>query len=119
MDCEDDLKEFVTTIEELGNKLGPMLLHFGYFNKSALNSGTEFLARLRPFLQILGRNHKFAVEIRNKYGLNAEVADLLREHRVALVFSDQSSVPRPWEIQKSVDMTMSDFTYIRWLGDRK
>ena len=65
-DCDPEFKEFVSTIDLLGEKLGPLLLQFGYFNKKAFVGVNDFLARLRPFLKKLPKDHKFAVEIRNK-----------------------------------------------------
>jgi uncharacterized protein YecE (DUF72 family) len=43
--------------------------------------------------------------------------ELLREHGVALALQDQSSMPHPNEYK--FDPITADFTYIRWLGDRK
>jgi uncharacterized protein YecE (DUF72 family) len=28
-------------------------------------------------------------------------------------------MPRPWEIKTGLDLITADFTYVRWLGDRK
>jgi uncharacterized protein YecE (DUF72 family) len=28
-------------------------------------------------------------------------------------------MPRPWEMPPTIDPVTSDFTYVRWLGDRK
>jgi uncharacterized protein YecE (DUF72 family) len=119
VDCAADFRQFLTTMDALGEKLGPLLFQFGYFNKSAFKSGVDFLVRLRPFLKKLPRDRQFAVEIRNKYWLNADFANILRENNVALALIDQSWVPRPWEMKEPFDMITSDFTYIRWLGDRK
>jgi uncharacterized protein YecE (DUF72 family) len=101
----------------LGDKLGPLLLQFPYFNRSAFTAGAQFLARLKPFLKKLPKDHRFAVEIRNKNWLTAEFADLLREHGVALALQDQSWMPLPAAYK--FDPITADFTYIRWLGDRK
>jgi uncharacterized protein YecE (DUF72 family) len=38
---------------------------------------------------------------------------------VALALIDQSCVPRPWEMKEKFDLITADFTYVRWLGDRK
>jgi uncharacterized protein YecE (DUF72 family) len=119
VDCEDDLKHFLKTMDLLGDKLGPLLFQFGYFNESAFKSGSEFLARLEPFLEKLPKGYKYAVEIRNKNWMDARYADLLREHGVAMALIDQSWVPRPWEMKDKFDMITADFTYVRWLGDRK
>src|ERR1017187_1398887 len=66
VDCETEFKQFVATMDILGAKLGPLLLQFGYFDKKAFPGVNDFLARLRPFLKKLPKDHKFAVEIRNK-----------------------------------------------------
>jgi uncharacterized protein YecE (DUF72 family) len=119
VDCDDDLKHFLDTMTALGDKLGPLLFQFGYFNRSAFKSGAEFLARLKPFLKKLPKDFGFAVEIRNKSWMDAEYVDLLRENNVAIALIDQSWVPRPWEMEEKLDLITADFTYVRWLGDRK
>jgi len=94
VDCEADFKHFLGTMDELREKL-------------------------RPFLEKLPSGYKFAVEIRNKYWLDAKFVETLREHGVALALIDQSWMPRPWEIKGNLDLITADFTYVRWLGDRK
>jgi uncharacterized protein YecE (DUF72 family) len=118
-DCDEDLKYFLETMDLMGDKLGPLLFQFGYFNKKAFKSGDEFLARLTPFLKKLPKNHKFALEIRNKQWLTAQFFDLLREHKVAYALIDQAWMPRASEIFEKFDPITADFTYIRLLGDRK
>src|SRR5277367_3088890 len=39
LDCDEELKEFVRVMELLGDKLGPMLFQFPYFNRSTFTSG--------------------------------------------------------------------------------
>jgi uncharacterized protein YecE (DUF72 family) len=118
-DCDEDLKYFLETMELMGDKLGPLLFQFGYFNKSVFKSGKEFLARLRPFLKKLPKGYRFALEIRNKQWLTTEFFDLLREHKVAYALIDQAWMPSPSEIFEKLDPITADFTYIRLLGDRK
>jgi uncharacterized protein YecE (DUF72 family) len=118
VDCETEFKQFVATMDILGAKLGPLLLQFGYFNKKAFPGVNDFLARLRPFLKKLPKDHKFAVEIRNKNWLVPEFVEVLREREVALALIDQSWMPRPAEWFEKLDPITADFTYIRWLGDR-
>ena len=117
VDCDADFKHFVDTMDLLGEKLGPMLLQFPYFNRSVFTSGAQFLARLKPFLKSLPKDHKFAVEIRNKNWLDATLSDLLRDHGVVLALQDQSWMPLPADYK--FDPITSDWTYVRWLGDRK
>jgi uncharacterized protein YecE (DUF72 family) len=118
-DCDAEFGEFVQTMGLLGEKLGPLLLQFGFFGPDAFRDGEEFLARLVPFLRKLPSDHKFVVEIRNKRWLDERFMDALREHRVALALTDHSWMPRPWELKKNIDPITADFAYVRWLGDRK
>jgi uncharacterized protein YecE (DUF72 family) len=118
-ECDEEFKVFLTTMEALGEKLGPLLFQFGKFDKYAFKSLDDFLARLAPFLKRLPKEHKFAVEIRNKDWLVPKLADVLQEHGVALTLIDQGWMPRPWEMKDKFDLITADFTYVRWLGDRK
>ncbi len=117
--CDAEWKGFLDTIEILGKKLGPLLFQFGHFSENAFKSADEFIARLRPFLNKLPKGYRFAVEIRNKTWLDARFADVLREYNVALALTDTSFVPRPWEMKEKFDLITADFTYVRWVGDRK
>jgi uncharacterized protein YecE (DUF72 family) len=130
VDCEEDVSYFLKTMEALGEKLGPVLFQFGYFNRSKFKSGAEFLARLKAFLKQLPKGFQYAVEIRNKNWLDARpangtgmqksrFAETLRERGVALALIDQSWMPRPWEMKEKFDLITADFAYVRWLGDRK
>jgi uncharacterized protein YecE (DUF72 family) len=101
------------------DKLGPMQLQFPYFNKTVFKSGTEFVTRLRGFLKKLPKGYRFAVEIRNKAWLDARLADLLREYSVALALINQVWMPRPAQWFEKFDPITADFTYVRFLGDRK
>src|SRR6266478_2127614 len=119
VECDAEFKQFVETMDCLGEKLGPLLLQFGYFNRKAFAGVNDFLARLRPFLKKLPKDHKFAVEIRNKNWLVPQFVEALRERGVALALIDQSWMPRPAEWFEKFDPITADFTYVRWLGDRK
>ena len=46
-----DFEEFVGTAQELGEKLGPMVFQFPYFNKHVFNSPVQFFDRLKPFFK--------------------------------------------------------------------
>ncbi|MGA8220557.1 MAG: DUF72 domain-containing protein [Candidatus Acidiferrales bacterium] len=118
-DCETEFKTFLTTMDNLGAKLGPLLLQFGYFNKKAFIGVNDFLPRLVPFIQKLPKGQRFAVEIRNKNWLVPQFVEALRDRNVALALIDQSWMPRPNQIFDKLDPITSDFTYVRWLGDRK
>jgi uncharacterized protein YecE (DUF72 family) len=115
--CDAELAEFLKTMDVLGAKLGPVVLQFPFFNKSAFQDRHEFLDRLVPFLTKLPAGYKFALEIRNRNWLDAEFASLLRDRSIALVLQDRSWMPSPSELK--FDTITAGLTYIRWLGDRK
>jgi uncharacterized protein YecE (DUF72 family) len=101
------------------SELGPLVFQFPFFDRWKFPKQEDFVAVLTPFLKKLPADHKFAIEIRTKTWLDSVFADLLREHKVALVLQDLSSMPRPWEQKEKFDFVTADFVYVRWLGDRK
>jgi uncharacterized protein YecE (DUF72 family) len=119
LNCDDDLNHFLKTMSLLGDKLGPLLFQFGSFNQKDFKTQDDFIARLKPFLAKLPKEFKYAVEIRNKHWMNQRHADVLHEYGIAMALIDQSWVPRPWEMKQQFDMITADFTYVRWLGDRR
>jgi uncharacterized protein YecE (DUF72 family) len=119
VDCDAEFKQFMEVMDQLGEKLGPLVFQFGYFNRTVFRGVNDFLARLRPFLMKLPKDHKFAVEIRNKNWLVPQFVETLREHGVALALIDQSWMPRPAQWFEKLDPITAEFTYVRWLGDRK
>jgi uncharacterized protein YecE (DUF72 family) len=119
VDCDEDFHLFLKAMDCLGEKLGPLLLQFGYFNQKAFAGVDEFLARLVPFLKKIPKGYRFAVEIRNKNWLVPAFVEALRERHVALALIDQAWMPRPKQIFARLDPITADFAYVRWLGDRK
>jgi uncharacterized protein YecE (DUF72 family) len=119
VDVDSVFKEFLRATEPLGDKLGMILLQFPYFSKKAFSAPADFLALLKPFLDKLPSQPRFALEIRNRYWLGPPLCDLLRKHNVALALIDHPWMPRPREYFTKGDALTTDFTYIRWLGDRK
>ncbi|HNT88338.1 MAG TPA: DUF72 domain-containing protein, partial [Candidatus Hydrogenedentes bacterium] len=118
--CEADMAAFLDTLRLLENKLGPVLLQFPYFAKARGVDLPMFLDRLGPFLDTLPQDGpQFAVEVRNKTWLRPPLFDLLRSHGVALALIDHPWMPRPGALFAQAAPVTADFTYIRWLGDRK
>ena len=116
-DCGAELGEFLKTMDLLGPKLGPIVLQFPFFGRAVLPDRHAFTDRLVPFLKKLPGGYRFAVEIRNHGWLDAELCNLLRDHRVALVLQDRSWMSDPEKF--AFDPITAEWTYIRWLGDRK
>ena len=118
-DCDEELDQFLKVMDALGEKLGPSLFQFGYFNKKAFAGVQDFLALLIPFLKKLPKGYRFAVEIRNKTWVTPQFVEALRSRGVALALIDQAWMPRPAQWFEKLDPITTDFTYVRWLGDRK
>jgi Protein of unknown function DUF72 len=68
----------------------------------------EFLDRLIPFLKKLPHAYKFAIETRNRDWLDADLANLLRDHGIALVLQDRFWMPSPSEL--TFDPITADWT---------
>ncbi|MGD0222236.1 MAG: DUF72 domain-containing protein [Terriglobia bacterium] len=119
VDAERDLKDFLGVMDLLGDRLGPLLLQFPYFNKHKFRGLSFFLERLRPFLESLPKQYQWAVEIRNKTWLSEKLYSVLRQHGVALALVDHAWMPRPQEYFEVGDPVTANFSYIRWIGDRK
>ncbi len=104
-DCQEELAVFVGHMSLMGKKLGPMLIQLPPGFKP------EMAGILKDFLAGLPEG-RFAVEVRNKKWLDEKFYELLRDYKVALALIDH-----PW--MPPMNAITADFTYIRWVGDRK
>jgi uncharacterized protein YecE (DUF72 family) len=119
VDCDEEQSQFLKVMDALGEKLGPLLFQFPYFNKQAFIGVNDFLARLNPFLKKLPKGYQFVDEIRNRNWLVPQFVEALRSRGVALALIDQGWMPRPGQWFDRFDPITANFTYVRWLGDRK
>jgi uncharacterized protein YecE (DUF72 family) len=117
--CQVELQQFTDVMSLLGGKLGPLLFQFPYFSKRDFPNAQAFLDRLEPMLEWLPEGFRFAVELRNRWWITRGLLDLLRDHRVALALTDHPWMPPIGELIHQHDVITTDFTYIRWLGDRQ
>jgi len=114
-----DVERFLDAMSLLGEKCGPLVLQFPYFNRGAFGSVGAFRERLDAFLTTLPRQFRYGVELRNKSWIDAETLALLRSHGCALVLVDLVYMPHPAELAERFDLLTTDFTYARLIGDRK
>jgi uncharacterized protein YecE (DUF72 family) len=119
VDTESDLKAFLEVMDLLGPKLGPLLLQLPYFDKQKFDGLNSFLEVLEPCLRSLPKGYQWALEIRNKNWLCEKFFAVLKTYGVAFTFIDHPWMPRPAEVFKRGDPVTANFTYVRWLGDRK
>jgi uncharacterized protein YecE (DUF72 family) len=118
-DCQAELQQFTDVMSLLGQKLGPLLFQFPYFSKRHFSNAQAFLDRLESVLDQLPEGFRFAVELRNRWWITRRLLDLLRAHQVALALTDHPWMPPIQELLRQHNVVTSDFTYIRWLGDRQ
>jgi uncharacterized protein YecE (DUF72 family) len=118
-DCQPDFTTFLKSMELLGDRLGPLLLQFPYFNRNTFVSRDPFERLLKPFLKCLPKDFKFALELGNKNWISWDFLELLRDHSVAFALVAQAWMPRIDTLAKALDLMTSDFAYVRFVGDRK
>ncbi len=61
----------------------------------------------------------YAVEVRNKYWVDARLLDALRKRKVAFALIDHPWMTPIPPLMSKLDLVTADFAYVRWLGDRK
>jgi uncharacterized protein YecE (DUF72 family) len=104
--CEDLTANFLRTMEFLGDRLGPLLLQL------PPSFTVEGMGVLEDFLSDLPGGFRYAVEVRHRSWLGSDLTTMLRERGAALSLIDYPRMPRMEDVT-------ADFSYIRWLGDRR
>ena len=104
--AEDDTRAFLEAMHGLREKCGPLLLQFMY------DFSPEFAPVLDRYLSALPKSFRYAVEFRHKGWLLPQYFEQLEKQRVALCLHDLYYMPK-------ITRVTTDFTYIRWLGNRK
>ncbi len=121
LDCQEELAQFLRTLDILEEKQGPILFQFQHYDARSIFPDVEpFLERLAPILAGLAPRRRYVVEIRNRAWIRPPLLDLLREHGVALALIDHPAT-NPIEplLDTYSDLLTADFAYVRWLGDRR
>ncbi|MCE9580998.1 MAG: DUF72 domain-containing protein [Planctomycetes bacterium] len=116
--AEEELNAYVKVMSGLGDRLGPILFQFPYFNKTDMPSPVPFFDALKKFVKALPTGFRFAVEVRNKNFLVPAFLETLRSKRIALALIDHPFMLKASEYRKRMDLLTSDWIYVRWLGDR-
>lgn len=121
--CAAPLREFLSVMDRLGDKLGPILAQFAYVAKGKdadeYATGASFRARLAPFLALWPKERALAVEVRNATWIAPPLLGLLRERGIALAFSAYYTMPAPEVLFAGPDPRTTDWTYLRFIGDHK
>jgi hypothetical protein len=104
--CEKEVEDFVRTMADLDDRLGPLLVQL------PPSFTVEGMGVLEDFLKSLPDGFRYAVEVRHRSWLGSDLPEMLRERGAALALIDYPRLPRMHE-------ATADFSYIRWLGDRR
>jgi uncharacterized protein YecE (DUF72 family) len=90
-DPEGSIALLETRLEVLGSKCGPVLFQLpGRFHADR--------ERLAAFLAKLPRAYRYVFEFRHESWYAEPVLSVLRDHDVALCFSDHHEAPAPWTV---------------------
>ena len=119
VDAEEDVEIFVETMQWLGDRLGPLLFQFPYFNRKVFSSPDQFLERLDRFLERIPVGPRYVVEVRNRTWIGTALQKVLDHHGVTLAWVDQAWMPDPQEWPQLVGEPHGEFGYFRFLGDHK
>ena len=101
-DPESAKEKFISLVEKLGRRLGPILFQLP-------PSWKVNVERLDQFLAALPRTHRYAFEFRNPTWNVAPVYEALRRHNAACCIYELAGFQSPIEIT-------ADFTYVRLHG---
>lgn len=115
----DETKLFFESMSALGDKVGPLVLQFPYFNRQVFPHRDEFLERLAAYLETLPKAYRYAVEVRNDDWIDETLTAFLRDRGVALVLVDLAYMAHPERLARRLDLVTADFVYCRLIGDRK
>src|SRR5215216_4344840 len=103
---EGEAENFVRTMAELGDRLGPLLIQL------PPSFDVEGMGVLEDFLKRLPEGFRYAVEVRHRSSLGSDLPEMLRECSVALTLIDYPRMPR-------MEEATAEFSHIRWLGERR
>jgi uncharacterized protein YecE (DUF72 family) len=104
---EDDMWRFIHLMQPLAEKLGPILIQ-----TRPMFTYKESAGDLEKFLEILPKNHEWAIEFRHDSWLRKETYGILEKNNVAYTIVDEPLLPPETHVT-------ADFAYIRWHGQGK
>jgi uncharacterized protein YecE (DUF72 family) len=112
---EDVLTKFLNRVEQLGDRLGPLLLQL----PPDFVPSEPARAVFAKFVRDLSGLHQWAVEFRDAGWITRETLSLLAQAGIALTLTEGRWIRRDWML-KLAEQPTADFAYVRWLGpDRR
>ena len=112
----DLLRAFLSRLEPLQGKLGPLMLQFGYLNRQMIDSQAEFQERLGAFARQLPAGHLWCVETRNPAWLNADYFRFLQANGLGHVWEQGYHMPPVAEVYPKASELLADPCVVRLHG---
>ena len=103
------IEDFIDGISHLGDRLGPLLWQLEAGRTLDRDDLAAFLQLLPQ--QVNGRRQRHALEVRDPGCFDAELVALIRQHGIALVYTDSAAYPNAADLS-------ADFVYARLMGSR-
>ncbi|MGC3991277.1 MAG: DUF72 domain-containing protein [Chthoniobacteraceae bacterium] len=111
-DCEKELTDFLSRLEPLGEKLGMVLVQLPASFKPSRDEES-----LRPFLRLLPRDIRFAIEFREAAWNAPRITEALLHFGVSHAWSDMSPLSEQDGTVFGLLPQTSPHLYIRLMGD--
>lgn len=86
-------RQFVTLLDPIKNKLGPLMFQFEYLNKQKMKSQKYFTERFESFIGDLPAGYEYAVEVRNSAYLNKPFFEFLERNGLTPVLIEGYWMP--------------------------
>ncbi|MBN1797749.1 MAG: DUF72 domain-containing protein [Spirochaetales bacterium] len=115
----DLFNRFLTSIEPLHGRLGPLMLQFEYLNKLKMENLSVFLVLLEDFFKQIPKNFIYGIEIRNPNYLQPAYFEFLQKHNIRCVFLQGYFMPDIIPIYNKFKDYIKDCTVIRLHGPHR
>jgi uncharacterized protein YecE (DUF72 family) len=116
--CSKDTSNFFRIMDQLKEKLGPILFKFSLKDIRLFGSQDTLPNRLVSLLKDLPSFYRFVVSVPEKW-ISRQFVDTLRTHRISLAFGDDGCFEKSTLRERPAELITSDFVYIRWVGGER
>lgn len=106
---------FLNPLQPYREQIAVIVFEFGTFPKWCYPDTSAFVSDLEPFLALLPRDFRFAVEVRNEEFLTPEYFACLSRHGIAHVLNAWTRMPELHDQMQLPDVFTADFTVVRAL----
>ncbi|RPI63557.1 MAG: DUF72 domain-containing protein [Ignavibacteriales bacterium] len=116
----DLFEKFLETLKPMKKNIGVLMFQFEYLNKQKISGLTEYLDRFEFFIESIGKEYTYGVEIRNPNFLKKPFFEFLERNKLAMIFLQGYYMPPIWEVFNEYKDHIKSTTVIRLHGpDRR